>query len=139
MKRALAVYKQAQTIRPTRIDLILGLYRNALEFLGEARAALAENRSGAVKPLLLKTQMIVMGLASGLPAERDEVALNFLRLYEFVSYQLVQGTPESIDAATGVLRTLMERFMAVREQAIALELQGKIPPLDRDPLLSVTA
>jgi flagellin-specific chaperone FliS len=135
--RHLEAYKQAQKISPTRIDLILGLYRNALEFLGQARTALAENRPAAAKSALLKSQMIVMGLASGLPAHENKDSLDFLRLYEFVSFKMVQSTTESIDAAASILRTLMEKFLAVREQAIALERAGEFAPLDQDYLLSV--
>jgi flagellar protein FliS len=138
MQRYLA-YKQAQDLPMTRIDLILTLYRKALDHLVRARVALAEQRAADALPHLNKTQLIVVGIASGLPASEDEAAVNFLRLYEFVAYQMVLGTVASVDAATKVLATLLKGFESVREQAISLELQGKIPALDHDRLISVTA
>ena len=134
-----AAYKEAQNPPITRIDLILTLYRMSLEHLSQARGALAEHCPERALPHLAKTQLIVVGLASGLPGHKDEAAHNFLRLYEFVAYQMVQGTLESVDAADKVLHTLLKGFETVREQAVSLELQGKIPPLDRDHLLSLTA
>ena len=134
-----AAYKQAQDLPMTRIDLVLALYRKALEQLDRARSALVEQRRADALPHLTKTQLIVVGMASGLPAYKDEAALNFLRLYEFVAYQLAQGTVAGVDAAAPVLRTLLTGFEKVREQAATMELQGKIPPLGRDHLVSLTA
>jgi flagellin-specific chaperone FliS len=134
-----AAYKQTQDLSMTRIDLILSLYRKALDHLTRARTALAEERLSDALPHLTKTQLIVVGIASGLPAYKDEAAVNFLRLYEFVAHQMVLGTLESVDAAARVLGTLLKGFEKVREQAVSLELQGKIPPLDKGHLLSLTA
>ena len=132
-----AAYKNTQDLPMTRITLILTLYRKALESLERARQALTEQQPDAARPYLAKTQLIVASLASELPAYKDEVAINFLRLYEFVAHQMLLGTVESVDAATKVLRPLQAGFEAVREQATALELQGAIPPLHQARLLSL--
>ena len=137
--RAFDAYKQSQNLPMTRIDLILAVYRKALDSLGKARAALADKKPDAARPFLLGAQMIVMGLTSELPAYKDEAAINFLRLYEFVSYQMVQGAIENVDAAEKVLRTLLIGFEKVRGEAVALEMQGKIPPLNQSRLVSLTA
>jgi flagellin-specific chaperone FliS len=134
-----AAYKQAQNLTMTRIDLILASYRKALEQLAQARIALEQVRRDDALPYLTRTQLIIVGMASGLPAYKDEIALNFLRLYEFVAHQMTLGTLASVDAAAGVLRTLLTGFEKVREQAATLESQGKIPPLGQDHLVSFTA
>ena len=134
-----AAYKQAQNLPMTRIDLILASYRKALEQLAGARAALSQQRREDALPFLTRTQLIVVGMASGLPAYKDETALNFMRLYEFVAHQMTLGTLASVDAATGVLRTLLTGFEKVRDQAAALEAQGKIPALGKDHLVSFNA
>jgi flagellin-specific chaperone FliS len=134
-----SAYQQARNPPLTRVDLILTLYRKALDHLTQARVALAGQRPDEALPCLSKTQLIVMGMAAGLPAYKDEAALNFLRLYEFVAYQMVQGTLASVDAAARVLQTLLKGFETVREQAVSLELQGKIPPLEGDRIISLTA
>ncbi len=119
--------------------MIIASYRKALEQLAEARAALAKERREDALPFLTRTQLIVVGMASGLPAYKDETALNFMRLYEFVAHQMTLGTLASVDAAAGVLRTLLAGFEKVRDQAAALEAQGMIPALGRDHLVSLKA
>ena len=53
-------------------------------------------------------------MAAELPAYQDEGAVNFLRLYEFVTHQMKLGTIESVDAAVRVLTPLLQGFEAVR-------------------------
>jgi len=130
---------QAKNRSMTRIELILATYRKAMENLGQARAALAESNPEAARPFLVNAQLIVSGLSAELPAYDDEAAANFLRLYEFVAHQMAVGTAESVEAAIKVLRPLMEGFEAVHEQALTIEAQGLIPPLDAARQVSVTA
>ena len=132
-------YKKVRDLPTTRIDLILTLYRRALRNLERARAALTQEQADAARPLLLQTQLIVASMAAELPAYRDEAAINFLRLYEFVAYQMKVGTIDSVDASVRVLTPLLKGFEAVREQATALERQGAIPPLDQARFVSVKA
>lgn len=137
--QSLEAYRRNQTYSMPRIELILAMYRKAMENLERARQALVERQPGAARPLLLKTQLLVSSLASELPAHQDEAARNFLRLYEFVVRQLAAETIEGVDAAAKVLRPLLEGFETAREQALAIEGQGLIPPLDRVGQVSVTA
>ena len=132
-------YKKVRDLPPTRIDVILTLYRRAIRNLGWAREALTQAQPGVARPWLLQTQLIVASLASELPGSKDEAAINFLRLYEFVAHQMKVGTIESIDASVRVLTPLLQGFEAVREQAMALERQGAIPPLDQARLVCVKA
>lgn len=132
-----AAYKNVQNLPPTRIDLILTLYRRSLQNLGRARQALVQQQPDAARPLLAQTQLIVTALASELPGCKDEAAINFLRLYEFVAHQMKVGTIDSVDAAVRVLTPLLNGFESVREQAVTLERQGAIPPLDQARLVSL--
>jgi flagellin-specific chaperone FliS len=134
-----AAYKKTRTLPTTRIDLILTLYRKAFENLARARQALTQAKPDAARPFLLNAQLIVSSMAAELPAYRDDGAVSFLRLYEFVAHQMTLETVESIDAAVKVLTPLQEGFEAVRDQAVSLELQGAIPPLDEARMVSVTA
>jgi flagellin-specific chaperone FliS len=134
-----AAYQRVQNLPPTRIELILTIYRKALENLVRARRALTQDQPDVARPLLLQTQLIVSTMATELPAYKDELSVNFLRLYEFVAHQMKVGTIASIDAAVRVLTPLQAGFEAVREQAVALERQGAIPPLDQARLVSLKA
>jgi flagellar secretion chaperone FliS len=134
-----AAYKKVQAMPTTRIDLILALYRKALENLGRAREALTQQKPDAARPLLAQTQLMVSAMATELPAYRDDASMNFLRLYEFVAHQMNLATVESVDAAVRVMTPLLKGFEAVREEALDLERRGAIPPLDKARLVSVKA
>ncbi len=134
-----SAYKQSQSTSKTHIDTIITLYRKALSYLERARLALVDNRPELAKPYLLNTQTIVMALASNLPAYKDEGAANFFRLYEFVAFQMGQGEIDNVDAAVRILRILLEGFEAKHDKALALEMQGEIPPLEGGSALSLTA
>lgn len=135
--RGIQAYQQQQTTSQPRIDIILALYRKALEQLRNARVALLGNNADAARPHLTRAHLIVQALASGMCAD-DELAVNFLRLYEFVSDRLTRGTVEDIDAAHNVLQTLLEGFEAARQDAVALESSGVLPVFGQQHTLQVT-
>src|SRR6266542_3403007 len=119
-------YQQQQVNSLPRIDLILALYRKALEKIQQARQALAEERNTAARAHLGKAQLIVSALASGLAGNTEEMAVNFLRLYEFATDRLARGGMDDLDAAHQVLQTLLEGFEAARAQAVTLEADGTL-------------
>src|SRR5437899_102182 len=104
--RAHNAYQQQQINSLTRIDLVLTLYRKALDQMQRARRAIEEERGAEARSHLAKTQLIVAALASGLAGSTEEMAVNFLRLYEFVTDRLVRGSIEDVDAAQKVMQTL---------------------------------
>ena len=135
----LRAYNQHKQPASTRIEVILAVYRKAMERLDRAEARLASGQAGSARTLLLEAQTFVASLATGLAGSKDETAISFLRLYEFVCHKIGEGTLESVQAALKVLSPLREAFEAVREHAIALEAHGIIPPLDRPQQLQMTA
>jgi flagellin-specific chaperone FliS len=68
----------------------------------------------------------------------EEISLNFLRLYEFVSDRLSRGGMADIDSAQRVLRTLLDGFEEARNQAIALEAAGALPTFGAQHTLHLT-
>ena len=73
----------------------------------------------------------VAGLVCAIQGNADELSVNFLRLYDFVTRQLRQATLSGLAAAKRVLQTLREGFEASRPEAVRLEREGIIPPLER--------
>jgi flagellin-specific chaperone FliS len=131
-------YRQQTQVGGTRIDLILELYDRALANLDRAVAALAQGWPGQAQALRGEVQLIVSGLAAGIDPT-DELSRNLLRLYEFVAHQMTLSTPDALPAARGVLQSLRDGFDAARPQALELERQGAIPPLDRTHTVHVVA
>ena len=124
----------------TRIELLLSLYDGALERLDQAETALkAGNPQGAV-PHLIKAQLIVSALASGVRTGiNEEMATNMLRLYEFVVRQLATPDIQKIIDARMVLNNLRAGFDAIRDEAIQLERTGQIPPAEQMQLILTSA
>lgn len=131
-------YKQPQTIPQPRIDIVIALYRKALEHLQHARQVSAEDRTDDARRYLVKAQLIVNSLASGMAGSTEEISINFLRLYEFVSERLARGGMADIDSAQRVLETLRNGFEEARNQAIALEAAGTLPTFGAQHTLHVT-
>jgi flagellin-specific chaperone FliS len=128
--RAFQAYRQQINPRLTRVDLILSLYRKALAEMDHAVSLLQQHNAEAALPFLTKARLIVSGMGAGIADSTDESAENFQRLYEFVSFKLTQGKLENVIDARKIMHTLLEAFEAVRSQALTLESEGKIAPMD---------
>jgi flagellin-specific chaperone FliS len=127
--RAYQAYRQQKNRPLPRIDLILTLYRKALDQIEQAIPLLQQQDSQAAQPFLIKARLIVAGMGAGIADNTEESAGNFQRLYEFVSFKLAQATIDDVFAARKVMRTLLEAFEAVRDQALTLESEGAIAPI----------
>ncbi len=134
-------YAKYQQLTPswTRIDMLLALYDGAVERCEQALAALERPDPAAARKLLVKTRLIVMGLASGVVADGDPLTTNLLRLYDFAQHMLGQGGVEDVRRALKVLCILREGFQKVRPEAVALERGGSIPPIDTVSAVRVLA
>lgn len=140
MLNAYQKYRKDEPTGWTRMDLLLALYDKALERLDRAEVAIRAGDPATALPQLAKTQLIVTELASGVRVEvNPEANTNMLRLYEYVAHELVKATPEAIESARKVLRTLREGFEAVRAEANELERAGRLAPMAAAQALVATA
>lgn len=133
-----AAYRKQQTIAPARIDVILGLYARALDQLDAAEKAIVAGDRLAAQTAAGQVQMIVAAFGAELSVD-DPLAVTFLRVYEFVASRMADVTVDNLRAAAKVLRPLQEGFQTVREEALRLEREGQLPPLDQRPTLLATA
>ena len=133
-----SAYSQQQTTGWTRIDLVLALYNGAIERLTKARAELERGNTRAATSLLVKAQLIVAEMAAGVDLRYGEIPCNLLRLYAFVVERISLCKIEDIDAALRVLNTLREGMHGIREEAVQLERDGKIPPVNNVGSLQLT-
>jgi flagellar biosynthetic protein FliS len=123
-------YQQNRAAGQTRIDIILSLYDEVTGRIEKALAAQEQQDHAAVKRQLAASNLGVAGLANALNANGGEMAVNFLRLYDFVVRCLAEQSAAKLKAALDVLHTLREAFATIRPQAVAMERAGEIPPLD---------
>ncbi|HTU23715.1 MAG TPA: flagellar export chaperone FliS [Gemmataceae bacterium] len=134
-----ATYKQQATPSWTRIDMLLTLFDGGVERCEQALAALERQDKRAAKNLLVKSRLIVLGLASGIIPDGDPVTTTMLRLYEYAQHALGQGSVEDVQGALNVLRILREGFQKIRAEAVDLERRGLIPPINNTSTLRALA
>jgi flagellin-specific chaperone FliS len=135
MNPYLAYQQQRSNLGWTRIDMLLALYDKAITRLEEAIAVVEEDGPGAARPLLLKYKLILGGLVAGVNPDGGEIATNFLRLLGFVAHCVDEASPEKLRGALRVLLTLREGLLGIHEEAVQLERDGVIPPVDSVPLV----
>lgn len=122
-------YQQQSPPCWTRIDMLLALFDGGIQRCEEAIAALERSDDRAARNLRNKARLIVCGLASGVIADDDPVTTNILRLYEYALHALGQGGIDDVRSVRKVLGILREGFQKIRPEAVALERQGVIPPI----------
>jgi flagellin-specific chaperone FliS len=133
------VYQQMRAPGQLRIDVILSLYEAVIERLEKALVALRQKDQAAAQKQLAACNLGVGGLVSAFDPRRGELAMNLLRLYDFVVRCLADGSEAKVQAALNVLRTLHSAFVAIRPQAVEMERAGEIPPLDQAPSFQASA
>jgi flagellin-specific chaperone FliS len=110
--------------------MLLALFDGGVERCEQALEALERQDERAARNLLNKARLIVCGLASGVLADGDSVTTNILRLYEYALHALGQGGIEDVRGVRNVLRILRDGFQKIRPEAVALEREGVIPPIE---------
>ena len=123
-------YKNSQNPAWTRIEMLLALYDGAIERLETAAAALRQNDAAKARPLLNRAMAIVAELAAGLDFRYGEVPFNLLRLYEFAIRCIGVQSVEKVEAALRVLRELREGMLGIHDEAVQLERDGLVPPVN---------
>lgn len=126
-------YQQQGYAQWLRIDLLLALYDGAIAKLEAALEALKRRDRAGAAPHLARARLIVAGLVSGVDSSGGDMAVQFLRLYEFVIHSIGQGKTKDLEGALTVLKTLREGLQEIRPEAADLERNGHIPPADALP------
>ena len=116
----------------TRIDMLLALYNAAINHIQQAQAAMDDNDERAARRSRMKALRIVVALRAGLNPEYGELVEKLESLCHFVETCLEAGSREDLASSIRVLNTLREGYEGVREEAVKLESDGTIPPLQMD-------
>jgi len=122
MTLATTTYRALQFKGDTRIDLLLRLYRAAIQRIEDA-TKLMESDADSVPARLtcLKAIELVQAIQLGLDTNQGTVPENIERLCDFVMRQLTRPTIQSLHDAKHVLETLRDGFESIREDAIRFE------------------
>lgn len=119
--------------------MLIALHDGAIERLQTALTAIRNQDGETARALLVRCQMIVSGLAAGIDSAGGEISHNYRRLYEFVLHSIGSGLVDKLEGALQVLRTLRDGYGEARPEAVRLERDGTLPPLDNGPSLCALA
>lgn len=139
MMHGAEVYKQQRTLGWSRIDLLIAIYASAIRDIDAALAAIEAKNEEVSRAKRHHAMRLVLQLHTGLDFEYGELPLKISQLCEFVQHALLTAEPERLRAAKRVLITLSEGFEGIRAEAIELEAQGTVPPLELATRQGVTA
>jgi flagellin-specific chaperone FliS len=125
--------------QPLRIDVILSLYEEVIERVQKTLEAAQRGDTAGVQKLLPPIHLIISALASAADGHAGELSLNLLKLFDFVVHCLKTPDAMHLEPALGVLRTLHDAFLTIRDEAAQLERSGAIMSVDRMHELDASA
>ena len=125
-----AAYGEQRANGWSRIDMLLALYESGINKVKSAIEATEAGDQLAANNHRLRTMKVVQGIAAGLDIDDSEVVNSIASLCEFMSHALEVGSMEQLLATEKVLITLRDGFKSIRAEAVALEKNGDIPPID---------
>jgi flagellar secretion chaperone FliS len=133
------VYQEQYQASETRIELLLDLFERAILRLEQAGEAFRRNDPEEAMTLLVKAQVLVEAIASGIDLNQGQLAIDLLRLYEFAVFSMRKRSAASVETALKVLRPLYEGFQAIRSEACDLERTGTISRAGESPSIQAIA
>lgn len=132
MDAAFQAYRRSNNTSLTRIDMLIGLYRKTLDTLTTGVEAMQTQNEELLVSSQITAYQCVLALVEGIDPDQGEVSQNTQRLWMYVAGLLQQNTVENWETAIRILEPLNESFVAIRDEAISLEVCGDIPALNFD-------
>lgn len=128
--KSLAAYQKSKSTGWSRVDMLLALYDATIKSLKSAVQNLEAGQADAAQRDIFFTQRCVTELMAGLDMRQGELPVRMLQLFSFIMERLIAAHPADLQASVNILTTLRDAFAEVREDALAMEAEGRIPPVD---------
>lgn len=119
--------------------MLLALYDAALKELEQARIAHAESDESLANRHCIRALRVVCQLRAGVDPQFGSLSQQLDRLFEYVTTCVAGGSAANVTDTISVLSTLREGFEGIRDEAVELEKDGMIPPLEFAPTLETLA
>ncbi len=123
---------QQQSSSWYRIDMLLAAYDGTVERIERARELVGNGDMVAAAPLITRALRIVIEMYGGLDLRHGEIPENMQRLYVYVLHCISLGDSEHLQLALDVLQTIREGLRSIRDEAVELERQGELYPVDHN-------
>ncbi len=120
----------------TRIDMLVAIYDRGIAAIVRAEQAelLKDDKLYAEK--MIEAQKCILAIHGGLRPDEYEIAFDIARLLNFVLLCLEE---KKYQDAVKILDNLRSGFEAIHDEAVELERQGQIPPIELRPDLDTVA
>jgi len=131
-------YQQMSTMMGgwTRIDMLLAIYDRGIAAVRGAEQAHQDQDANRQAVQTLEAQKCILAIHAGLKPDEHEIAFNIARLLNFVLRCLEE---QRFSDATKILEQLRSGFEAIHDEAVKLEQEGVVPPLDVQPEFDTVA
>ncbi|MFG0333796.1 MAG: hypothetical protein ACF8TS_10570 [Maioricimonas sp. JB049] len=128
----LQAYRKASRNAWSRIDMLLAIYAAALDAARDGARLAQEGNSSELIHKRLRLQKMTLLLLDGIAPEMGDVPRQIQQLCLFILDQITSDDPAAWESAVNILSQLHDAFAQIREEAVQLEAQGTIPPLDAE-------
>ncbi len=132
----LSKYKQqiSPDAKPTwtRIQMLLDLYAETISELRKVDAFLEAGSQIEANGHGLKVSVLIEAIVSGIDVEHGKTPEKVLELCLYVMRAVSENDRDAIKASIDALVEIRDAFLAVKDEANALEASGEIPPLQME-------
>ncbi len=132
IQQAYGQYQRVQTETASPGQLVVLLYQGCIRYTQRGRIALEDGDIETARTCLLRAQDVVAELMSSLNLEAGDLAINLMRLYEYVHGRLVHANIRRDATAAAEVEHLVRSLLPAWEEAIRQQANANVPPAPMD-------
>lgn len=130
-------YRQSRNTSLTRVEMLIKLYDKTIFTIENAQQAIESDDAVAAENHKLMAYRCLITLLDGIKPEHDDVSANTHRICLYAINQVWEGSATNFTNALKVLLPIRDAFVAIRDEAVQLELSGEIPALNLESSIPV--
>ncbi len=108
-------YRKVATETADPVELVIMLYRGAINFLAGAEQAMHAGDPAQSHRLLIRAQLVVAELMGTLDLDAGEIALNLNRLYDYMQRQMIEANLRKDPAPAAEVRRMLVELLGTWE------------------------
>jgi flagellar secretion chaperone FliS len=121
-------YRQVATQTADPVELVVMLYRGAINFLGAAERAIHAGQAPAAHQGLMRSQAIVAELMGTLNLDAGEVATDLRRLYDYMQQRLIEANLRKDQEPVAEVRGMLIDLLGAWEELARTQRVLPVPP-----------
>lgn len=130
-------YRQSRNTSLTRVEMLIKLYNKTISTIEKAKLAMDSADDIATETHKLMAYRCLIALLDGIKPEHDEVSANIHRICLYSINQVWEGSANNFTNALKALCPIRDAFVAIRDDAVLMELSGEIPALNLETSIPV--